>query len=612
MPLPTPKRGEKQAAFISRCMGNSQAKKDFPKQDQRLGVCHSQWRAKKNEEEKENKNMLRQNKNFRLMAVATETVREETFQDKAFTVVPVIALVEGVLQAANSPQPELVKAEEFEPQAWNGRPVTFNHPDIAGTLVSASVSPELFEQVAVGTIFNAEVLEGKKLRVEAWIQNDKVEDQGDLAVQAFERIKNNETVEISTGYFADSIPTKGKFNGEEFDAVQRNIKPDHLAILTGEAIGACSIEDGCGAPRVNEAGINECECQTGEDMPETITDQAKHLPDEDKKVKKKVGKKNQGEEEDEDEEQDKDKEDKTKTNMSYSEMVENLPHFHLQDNQDISDMDTRRAIMSALEAKGQSFWGVVAVFSNSFVFEKDFGTLEKRDFSIADDGTVTIAEEGEVVRPVTEFVPVVANELNQDNNSEFEENKMAVEVTKETKEQVTALITNEKTEYKEEDREFLEGLEEKQLKVLTAISDHQGEGEAEGEDEKAPAEGEGEKAPAESENEKAPESEEGDPPPVTAAEYIAKAPTEIQGVLNQGMKLQAAERSELIESIMTNKDSSFSVEELQSMSTEHLDKMSKMASPTDYTLRGGPKSNVREDSNLVPPMKEIWPRKQSA
>ena len=293
-------------------------------------------------------------------------------------------------------------------------------------------------------------------------------------------------------------------------------------------------------------------------------------------------------------------------------MVDEFPIFNLKDNQDISDMDTRRAIMSALEAKGQSFWGVVAVFSNSFVFEKDFGTLDKRDFSISDDGVVTIAEAGEIVRPVTEFVPVVANELkdeNNKNNNQSEENKMAGEVTKETKEQVTALITNEKTEYKEEDREYLEGLEERTLKTLTSISDHQGEGEDESE--KAP---EGEKAPAsaEGEGEKAPEDEskEGDPPPVTAAEYIAKAPPEIQGVLNEGVKLQAANRSELIESIKTNKDSSFSDAELQALSTDQLEKLAKMAAPVDYAMRGGPRPTAnQEDSNLIPPMREIWPRK---
>lgn len=41
MPLPTRKKGEEKKAFISRCMGNSQVKKDFPDQKQRTAVCFS-------------------------------------------------------------------------------------------------------------------------------------------------------------------------------------------------------------------------------------------------------------------------------------------------------------------------------------------------------------------------------------------------------------------------------------------------------------------------------------------------------------------------------------------------------------------------------------------
>lgn len=60
MPLPTPKKGEGKDKFISRCMGNTQAKRDFPDQQQRLAVCHSQFRRKKNKSIGERLNELRQ------------------------------------------------------------------------------------------------------------------------------------------------------------------------------------------------------------------------------------------------------------------------------------------------------------------------------------------------------------------------------------------------------------------------------------------------------------------------------------------------------------------------------------------------------------------------
>lgn len=46
MPLPTPKSGENEDAFISRCMGNDEMNKEFPETDQRAAVCFKQWREK--------------------------------------------------------------------------------------------------------------------------------------------------------------------------------------------------------------------------------------------------------------------------------------------------------------------------------------------------------------------------------------------------------------------------------------------------------------------------------------------------------------------------------------------------------------------------------------
>jgi len=45
MPIPSPS-GEDQSAFISRCMGDSVMRKEFPDQKQRSAVCYSKWRKK--------------------------------------------------------------------------------------------------------------------------------------------------------------------------------------------------------------------------------------------------------------------------------------------------------------------------------------------------------------------------------------------------------------------------------------------------------------------------------------------------------------------------------------------------------------------------------------
>lgn len=53
MPLPTPRQGEPERAFISRCVSSDVVQRDFPRQRVRLGVCYSQWRRGPRAGEKE-------------------------------------------------------------------------------------------------------------------------------------------------------------------------------------------------------------------------------------------------------------------------------------------------------------------------------------------------------------------------------------------------------------------------------------------------------------------------------------------------------------------------------------------------------------------------------
>ena len=50
MPLPKPHDGESEKDFIARCMGDETMMADFDDQDQRSGVCFSQWRGKESKE----------------------------------------------------------------------------------------------------------------------------------------------------------------------------------------------------------------------------------------------------------------------------------------------------------------------------------------------------------------------------------------------------------------------------------------------------------------------------------------------------------------------------------------------------------------------------------
>lgn len=45
MPIPTPKPGESEADFISRCMSDSTMKNEYPEEDQRAAVCYGKLDA---------------------------------------------------------------------------------------------------------------------------------------------------------------------------------------------------------------------------------------------------------------------------------------------------------------------------------------------------------------------------------------------------------------------------------------------------------------------------------------------------------------------------------------------------------------------------------------
>ena len=41
--MPSPRKGEKEKDYISRCMSSEEAKRDFPDSKQRVAFCHSKW-----------------------------------------------------------------------------------------------------------------------------------------------------------------------------------------------------------------------------------------------------------------------------------------------------------------------------------------------------------------------------------------------------------------------------------------------------------------------------------------------------------------------------------------------------------------------------------------
>jgi hypothetical protein len=92
-----------------------------------------------------------------------------------------------------------------------------------------------------------------RLKSEAWIERSRA-DKVDQRI--LEAVKCNEMMELSTGVFVDEDKTPGKWLKEDYNAVARNYRPDHLALLP-DKIGACSIADGAGFLRNEDVSLNE-------------------------------------------------------------------------------------------------------------------------------------------------------------------------------------------------------------------------------------------------------------------------------------------------------------------------------------------------------------------
>lgn len=169
-------------------------------------------------------------------ASSSATTRRETLAGVEYVVVPVVMIVDGVLNGA------LVTHEEYGPaDVWNGRPVMIGHPQANGEYVGAS-APDIIERLCVGQIFNANI-SGGKLVAECWIDVAQCEKLGHSAVLT--ALEAGEILEVSTGYFSKREKRAGEFSDVPYDYVDVNIRPDHLALLLDEE-GACSVKDGCG------------------------------------------------------------------------------------------------------------------------------------------------------------------------------------------------------------------------------------------------------------------------------------------------------------------------------------------------------------------------------
>ncbi len=494
------------------------------------------------------------------------------------TIVPCIALVEGVLWSANSAHPELALAEEFArfPDGWNNCPIVMNHPQKDDKPVSAG-DPEIMENSAFGQVFNTKLIDNTKLYMELWINNDRVKTLGGEVQETVDRlIAGQEMVEVSTGLFTMSEQVSGEFDGQEYDAIWRNIVPDHLALLSQGTLGACSVEGGCGAPRTNsikpamqavvldtfESGDDAmlldgtCECGgTCNKCSKLTSNEQKGLMDWFKGQLK---------------------------SEWVAEFLGNKKHKKM------SDGDIRAAIALALNVTEEEFTWVVAIFqgeegTGEVVYEQGFsGAMFRRNFSIADKGAVSLGKNTTAVRPEIQFVPVeVSVNVGTSKSPSAQENGMSKE------ERVAALIANKATKFGSDNEAFLMGLNESDLELLEPV-------------EAAPADelnvdNMGEHADGNQAGDIAPGNEEN--AVLSMEQHLDSMPTQMRSLMKSGLKLQEAQKVTLITAIKANVGNKFTDTQLDGFDNEFLESLTSLGHVVpDYSGQALGAGEIRENA----------------
>ena len=177
-------------------------------------------------------------------------IRHESYDGEPHIVMPSVLVRAQVLG-----QEEYLPFEEIQESVedWRGVPVVVHHPEKNGKFVSAR-KIDVREQEQIGFVANPRAVEeqgGGKLVAELWLSEEKVR-QDELIYQAIEQAKeSNRKIEVSTGYRCEVKRGMGMDGSTKYYKKQVNLRPDHLALLP-DGIGNCSVEDGCGAPRLNQ------------------------------------------------------------------------------------------------------------------------------------------------------------------------------------------------------------------------------------------------------------------------------------------------------------------------------------------------------------------------
>lgn len=305
-------------------------------------------------------------------------MRTMTFEGAEHLVVPVVALVgNAVVRPMHSTGPEFVPAEELAlaPGGWDGRPVMPDHP-ADGT--GSANEPRTLERHRFGQLFGTR-FEAGRLKTEAWLDVARAERLGGDALRVVERCRAGELVEVSVGCWVALEQVAGVApDGTPYEFRWAAVTPDHLAMLPEGVEGACSASMGCGAPRAAQAApeINERRAAM-----RAAGQEAKPM-----NLPKRI----------------------------FDAMASSLGFRRAAEDEGPSNMDLEGALWAAVYASEPAVQWISDVFQESQTFiyatapSVDAVLWWRRSYSVAEDGTVTLGDDAEQVEPVTRYEPLAA------------------------------------------------------------------------------------------------------------------------------------------------------------------------------------------------------------
>jgi len=265
---------------------------------------------------------------------------------------------------------------------------------------------------------------------------------------------------------------------------------------------------------------------------------------------------------------------------------------------EISHGDIRSQLRGLLPAGSDNLWYFIRdVFDAYFVYVKEVGdkpTLYKQAYTKDASDVVSLAGDAVEVVEKTDYVKTnLKKEVTQ-----MAEKKVCCP------KQVAALIANKLSVFVDDDKEWLEGLSEGQLAKLEPIipdevihfdlidwgkltDDQLGAIKANLKLQEVKDEG-----------------DTNDIPPATLDEYVANAPPEMQDVLKDGLRMYRGKKTKMVETIMANKRSKFTKEQLEGKDTEELSALVELgqSAPADYTANDASQESGQDDETLDMPV----------